>query len=154
MLLRMSRGNFFQFGGQLRQDRDEPLDEGKLLLGQPSMNRTSGAQVKPVSAYDDTVARAVACLVPMKQGRIFAECQGHRWGAETGLARVQVVTAAHVQHGWVREVPVEDERSRSGGERVRWQGRWRTRPRALLCRVRRSHVIQSSTERVLRHAGR
>jgi hypothetical protein len=41
MLLRMSRGNFLQFGGQLRQDRDEPLDEGKLLLGQGSGRSTA-----------------------------------------------------------------------------------------------------------------
>jgi hypothetical protein len=39
MLLRMSRGKIlfgFAVGGQLGQDRDEPLSEGRLLLGQDS----------------------------------------------------------------------------------------------------------------------
>jgi hypothetical protein len=32
---------FLLVGGQLRQDRDEPLDEGKLLLGQASGRSTA-----------------------------------------------------------------------------------------------------------------
>lgn len=35
------KGHFFPVGGQLRQDRDEPLDEGKLLLGQGSGRATA-----------------------------------------------------------------------------------------------------------------
>ncbi len=35
------KGQFLPVGGQLRQDRDEPLDEGKLLLGQCSGRSTA-----------------------------------------------------------------------------------------------------------------
>jgi len=35
------KGQLFPVGGQLGQDRDEPLDEGKLLLGQGSGRSTA-----------------------------------------------------------------------------------------------------------------